>query len=75
MGKRLIRIFQADLIRKLPALQGTELNMILKNGVTLHGKISGFDSSFLVLKDQLQGIHNINLADVEEVVLDQASLH
>ena len=75
MGKRLIRIFQADLIRQLPVLQGTELNMILKNGVTLHGKILGYNSSLLVLQDLLQRKHSIQLADVEEVVLDQISLH
>jgi small nuclear ribonucleoprotein (snRNP)-like protein len=73
MGKRLIRIFRADLLRQLPGLLDTELNMILKNGVTLHGRISGFDPSSLVLEDVLQRKHTIRLADVEEIVLDQVN--
>jgi sRNA-binding regulator protein Hfq len=73
MGKRLIRIFQNQIAQQLPVLVGEELNVILKNGVTLHGRINRFDSSTLLLKDLLGRPHTIRLADVEEVVLDKVS--
>ncbi|NJO00511.1 MAG: hypothetical protein HC880_01440 [Bacteroidia bacterium] len=39
MGKRQIRIFNQQIADKLAILLDQEINMILKNNVTLHGKI------------------------------------
>jgi hypothetical protein len=74
MGKRLIRIFQTQILQQLPVLLGQELNVILKNGVTLHGRIDRFDLSTLLLKDLLGRPRTIRLVDIEEVVLDKVSL-
>lgn len=73
MGKRLIRIFQNQIAQQLPGLVGEEMNVILKNGVTLHGRIYRFDSSTLFLKDLLGRPHTIRLSDMEELVLDKVA--
>ncbi len=73
MGKRIIRISHPIALSQLSALPAIELNMILKNGVTLHGIILSYHASALVLKDSIQRKHTVKLIDIEEIVLDKAS--
>jgi sRNA-binding regulator protein Hfq len=70
MGKRQIRIFEEQIIEKLPTFLQREMNLILKNGVTLHGKIETFDNTKIKFKDSIHRKHFIPLMDIEEIVLD-----
>jgi hypothetical protein len=47
--------------------------MILKNGITLHGRIRKYTDTDIFLEDMIARRHTIRLTDVEEIVLDQES--
>ncbi len=73
MGKRLIRILSSSISSQLPSLLNTELNLILKNGAVLHGRVRRYTEREIFLEDMVTRLHTIRLADLEEIVLDQAS--
>ena len=73
MGKRLIRILSSSIFSQLPNLLNTELNLILKNRVTLHGRIRSYTDREIFLEDMVARLHTIRLTDLEEIVLDQVS--
>lgn len=73
MGKRVVRIIGQAVAEKLPELLNTEINIILKSGITLHGVISSYDFNSLQLKDMILRKHHIHLIDIEEVAVDKVS--
>lgn len=71
MGKRQIRIDEKELSEKLPDLLGIEMNLILKNDVTLHGKILKIKAQQIQFKDSVLRTHWLNIAELAEVILDK----
>lgn len=74
MGKRQLRIFQRQLASQVPALIGIDLNIILKNGITIHGKILSFEDSTLIVADAFEKKHAIKIETIEEVILDYTAV-
>ncbi len=73
MGKRLIRIFEAEIPEKLPTLLGEKIHLILKNDVTLHGKILKIEKKFLRFQDMILRKHTIPIADLAQIIKDEVS--
>ena len=71
MGKRLIRIFDSEITEKIQSLVDIEINLILKNDVTLHGKITQADKLNIQFKDSIRRIHKIKLTEIAEIVLEK----
>lgn len=45
-----------------------ELDIILKNGQSFHGKIKGVTSSAFQLKDGLDGYHELEFEKIDEII-------
>jgi hypothetical protein len=75
MGKRQKRIFAKDLNEKLPDLLNLELNLILKNDVTLHGKITKLENQHFTFQDSVQRKHHLRIVEIGEIILDEISLY
>lgn len=70
MGKRQIRIFENEFSEKLSSLLNQELNLVLKNNVTLHGKILNISEQKILLKDAILRKHIIEIKQIAEIVVD-----
>ena len=71
MSKRLIRIRPDDV---LSIKIGTEVNAVYQNGKTFFGKLESVSKQFLTMKDTRDSHHQIDLADLYEVVYDLETL-
>ena len=70
MSKRLIRIFPSTLLLSLPKVRNEEMNVVQRNGHTVFGVLESFTDKFLIIKDLRSHLHEIALADVDEIILD-----
>lgn len=75
MGKRQIRIFEKDIEAKLQDLVQKELNLILKNDLTLRGEIYSYDQSHVYLKDTIRRKHVIEKSAIAEIIIDHTTLY
>lgn len=73
MGKRLFRIFAKEIPSKIHTLTGTELNLVLQNKKTYHGRILNTEGGEVVLQDFLHGMLRFRISDITEVVYDKES--
>ncbi len=73
MGKRQIRIFSDQIPEKITSLLDVEINMILKNDVTLHGKILESQAKQILFRDSIRRKHRIKLEEIAEIIVDQPS--
>jgi hypothetical protein len=73
MGKRQIRIYEAELPEKLPDLLNIELNLVLKNDVTLHGKIIQVQNQKIQFKDSILRLHWLKMMEIAEIILDKTT--
>jgi len=73
MGKRQIRIFEQDIAAQLPQLADKELSLVLKNDLTLKGKIYKFDQSQVFFKDTIRRKHVIEQNTIAEIIVDHVS--
>ncbi len=73
MGKRQIRIFEQDIAAQLPQVSGKELSLVLKNDLTLKGKIYKFDGSQVFFKDTIHRKHVIEQTTIAEIILDNTT--
>lgn len=73
MGKRLVRIFEAEIPSQIPSLLNLELNLILKNNLTLHGKIIQLKNTEILFQDMLYKKHKIMVSSVSEIIFDKVS--
>ncbi len=73
MGKRLTRIFEAQIQTHLPKLLGQEIHLILKNNVTLHGIILKIETQHIVFKDMILRKHTIPIAELSQILKDEKS--
>lgn len=70
MGKRQVRIFNKDILRRHAEIINKEANLILYGKKTLHGNVLNLDGSIFTLKDTILRIHKIDLHDIEEINFD-----
>lgn len=75
MGKRQKRIFAEELNAHLPKILAKELNIILKNDVTLHGKIIDEQGDKLRFSDMLHKKYFLQKAEIAEIIIDEESLY
>lgn len=75
MGKRQKRIFAQDLKEKMTDLLNLELNLILKNDVTLHGKIIKLENQDVTFQDFVNRKHSFKIEEIAEIILDEKSLY
>jgi hypothetical protein len=73
MSKRLIRISVPSILDSLPGLMNQELNVVLYNGQTFFGRLVSFSTLGLRLCDLRSHMHEIELTDIEEIILDRSS--
>ncbi|GAA4315438.1 hypothetical protein [Nibribacter koreensis] len=71
MGKRQRRFFfQKDIEHEMPLLVGHIVQVILRHGQVLTGRLQRMEQGVLFLQDGRHHVHHLPLLDVEEVVLD-----
>ncbi|OJJ16591.1 hypothetical protein BKI52_32260 [marine bacterium AO1-C] len=73
MGKRQIRIFEQDIATQLPQLSDKELSLVLKNDLTLKGKIYKFNQSQVFFKDTIHRKHVIEQTTIAEIIVDHVT--
>jgi hypothetical protein len=73
MGKRQIRIYEFELAEKLPNLLNIELNLVLKNDMTLHGKIIRVQNQKIQFKDSILRLHWLKTLEIAEIILDKTT--
>ncbi|MEZ4902941.1 MAG: hypothetical protein R2822_14900 [Spirosomataceae bacterium] len=73
MSKRLIRVFQADLVGRSAELIGQEINVILKSNQTFFGRCWKVENSIIFLKDQRKHNHTLAFTQIESVIYDQSA--
>lgn len=73
MGKRLIKIFEAQIPSTLPQLLEQEIHLILKNNVTLHGIILKIDNQQIIFKDMILRKHKIPISELSQIIKDEKS--
>jgi hypothetical protein len=74
MGKRQVRIFQQNLVMKLPELLNREVQIILLENRVFRGVVNEFSDVSLCIKDSRRNNHTFRLADIEELVYDLETL-
>ncbi|MFC5407954.1 hypothetical protein ACFPMF_01445 [Larkinella bovis] len=76
MGKRLIRIRTTDLFNNRITdpdhrLINSELNVVFRDGRTLHGRLTGVQGTELSVRDNRGHSHTVPLHTVDEIILDE----
>ncbi len=74
MSKILEIIPASQLKEKLPGLLNTDLDLIFKTGVVMHGVILKITSEEILFKDKILNKHKFTFNQLEEVVLDKENL-
>lgn len=75
MGKRQQRFYGEDIQKQLPELLNLELNVVLKNGRSVHGKIINFDQNFFSIKDMFNKKHQISVKEILEIITDKTTAY
>lgn len=68
MGKRIIRV--PATAEALAQLNGIQLNVVLRNGVTYFGRLVKQQSQELILEDGLLRQHRYPLDQIAEIIYD-----
>ena len=70
MSKRIIRI-AGDKIRPfLDKLKGTVTNIVLKSGLTFHGRLTTIEQNGIIIEDTRSHQHFFQDKDIYEIVYD-----
>lgn len=72
MGKRQERIKGRVLTKNFGKIEGREVNVIQKDGVTIHGYVIFTSAEKLIIEDLRYHTHEVAINDIAEVVLDTA---
>lgn len=75
MGKRLIRIFPPFTQEQLQSLKESEVNLVLKNNSTYHGKILKIEEVKLYFRDSIRRKHQFLLEELAEIITDKRSTY
>lgn len=70
MGKRLVRVFNPDIVKKADQFKGREMDVVLINKTTFHGWFEEVKDHHLILKDNRGYLHNIPVSTIEEIIYD-----
>lgn len=73
MPKRLQRLFPPDFAARLSDLEGQEIHVVRRDGVTLRGNLVSHDGTALELRDALRRRHTVRLDAVEEILRDKVA--
>lgn len=73
MPKRLHRLFPSDFATGLAQLEGQEIHVVRRDGVTLRGQLISHDGSILELRDAIRRRHTVRLEEVEEILRDKVA--
>lgn len=73
MPKRLQRLFPNDFASGLSELEGLEIHVVGRDGVTLRGNLVSHDGTTLKLRDALRRRHTVRLEEVEEILRDKVA--
>ncbi|AEI50584.1 hypothetical protein [Runella slithyformis] len=73
MGKRLIRVFQAQLSARTSELLNREINVVLKSDQTFFGRCLKIENQLLFLEDQRMHLHTLAFTQIDTVVYDQSA--
>ncbi len=68
MGKRIIRV--PATAEALAQLNGIQLNVVLRNGVTYFGRLVSQQNQELILEDGLLRQHRYPLEQIAEIIYD-----
>jgi len=74
MSKRLIRVFQPDLVNRSAELVNRDINVILKSNQTFFGHCWKIENNILFLKDLRKHAHNLAFSQIESVIYDQSAI-
>ena len=74
MSKRLIRVFQPELINRSAELVNRDINVILKSNQTFFGHCWKIENNILFLKDLRKHAHNLAFSQIESVIYDQSAI-
>ncbi len=75
MGKRLHKLFQADLAKEASSLVGKDINIVLKSNQTFLGRCLKVENQMLFIKDFRNHPHSLAFTQIEAVIYDQSSLY
>ena len=70
MGKRLKRIFRAQLQQEQNSFMGREASVVFQDARTLHGRVKALEGEELLVQDMRQKLHRLPIAGITELVLD-----
>ncbi|WP_128544977.1 hypothetical protein [Larkinella soli] len=73
MGKRLIRIRTTQLPELVAGFTGSEVNLVLVDGRTLHGRLTRVQDDELHLVDSIGHRHTVSFEAVDELITDEKS--
>lgn len=75
MGKRQIRFYGESVHKNLEKYINTELNLVLDNQVTFHGKIIAINENQIKFQDNLLKKYNFEITQISEFIVDFRSIY
>ncbi|TAG00290.1 MAG: hypothetical protein EAZ44_09575 [Cytophagia bacterium] len=75
MGKRQIRFYGENVAENLAKYINVELNLIIDNEVTFHGKILSIHQNNIKFQDNLLKKYNFEINQITEFIVDFRSIY
>ncbi len=75
MGKRQIRFYGENVSENLQKNINTELNLVLKNNTTFHGKVIEINQNTIKFQDKLLKKYNFDINQISEFIVDFRSIY
>ncbi|MDW8347890.1 MAG: hypothetical protein RML94_13095 [Bacteroidia bacterium] len=72
MGKRQERIKGRVLTKNFSKIEGREVNVIQRDGITIHGYVIFTSNEKLIIEDLRYHKHEVPISNIAEVVIDTA---
>jgi hypothetical protein len=70
MGKRLQRYFFNTFPESLERLSGKNASLVMKDGVSMFGKILRREGKMLLVEDKIPRLHYLDIKNIYEIVVD-----
>ena len=70
MGKRLQRYFFNEFPTILKHLSGKNASLVMKDGVSMFGRILRKEGKMLLVEDKIPRLHYIDIENIYEIVVD-----
>jgi hypothetical protein len=75
LGKRLLRIYSAELEEKWANHKGGITHLVMRNRATFVGRLTLLENGIIFLKDLMGKMHKFPISETEEVVFDTESTY